>query len=633
MKKSKQDIAQIVQEVKQDYFQRREKRRNYELQWQLNINFVMGNQYSFISPLGKILEDDKRFFWQEKEVFNHIAPTIETRISRISRMKPNMNVIPASTDESDVQSAKLSKEILRAISSKIELGYLVKNALTWSEICGTVFYKVVWNTELGNIVAFDETGKALKEGDVDVIVCSPFEIFPDNLSCENINDCKSIIHAKAYDIDEIKMVWGVDVTKENVKSFTLDSGYGNVGGLGYDASISKVSNIDLDNHCILLEKYTKPNTLYPNGRLIIVAGDELLFDGELPYKNDDMNSRTFPFIKQVSNFMPGNFFGTSVIERMIPIQRAYNAVRNRKHEYFNRASLGVLTVEDGSVDTDNLELEGLSPGKVLVYRQGGKAPEIMEIPDTKIDFDTEEDKLLDEFKIVSGVSDLMSESYSNYTNMSGVALQLLAEQDDTRLGNSLDSLKASVCLLAKNILRLYKQFAVLPRLLKIAGEGGDVELYYWDNSEIKSDDIVFDTSTDLGETLGQRRTMLLDLIKAGLLYDNEGKFSQSMRKKCLDLLGFGLWEHTLDINSLQINRAQEENLEVVQNKSVEILSIDEHQIHIDEHVAFLLSKDFKTLKNKNTVQEKLLLHIDLHKQMLKQQIENENNFEKKLSDK
>ena len=126
MKKSKQDIAQIVQEVKQDYFERREKRRNYELQWQLNINFVMGNQYSFISPLGKILEDDKRFFWQEKEVFNHIAPTIETRISRISRMKPNMNVIPASTDESDVQSAKLSKEILRAISSKIELGYLVK---------------------------------------------------------------------------------------------------------------------------------------------------------------------------------------------------------------------------------------------------------------------------------------------------------------------------------------------------------------------------------------------------------------------------------------------------------------------------------------------------------------------------
>lgn len=188
-------------------------------------------------------------------------------------------------------------------------------------------------------------------------------------------------------------------------------------------------------------------------------------------------------------------------------------------------------------------------------------------------------------------------------------------------------------MLAKNILRLYKQFAVLPRLLKIAGEDGDVELYYWDNSEIKSDDIVFDTSTDLGETLGQRRTMLLDLIKAGLLYDNEGKFSQSMRKKCLDLLGFGLWEHTLDINSLQINRAQEENLEVVQNKSVEILSIDEHQIHIDEHVAFLLSKDFKTLKNKNTVQEKLLLHIDLHKQMLKQQIENENNFEKKLSDK
>ena len=36
------------------------------------------------------------------------------------------------------------------------------------------------------------------EGDVDISVCSPFEIFPDNNTTENIDDLTSIIQAKPY---------------------------------------------------------------------------------------------------------------------------------------------------------------------------------------------------------------------------------------------------------------------------------------------------------------------------------------------------------------------------------------------------------------------------------------------------
>ena len=56
----------IVQEVVADYLRRREDRRSLEAQWQLNINFMMGNQYSYISSNGVIREDEKRYFWQEK---------------------------------------------------------------------------------------------------------------------------------------------------------------------------------------------------------------------------------------------------------------------------------------------------------------------------------------------------------------------------------------------------------------------------------------------------------------------------------------------------------------------------------------------------------------------------------------
>ena len=612
MSKRKLTAQEIVQDVRQDYLSRREARRSLEAQWQLNINFYVGNQYSYIASNNNVQDYDKQYFWQEKEVFNHIAPMIETRISKITRLNPNIEVLPASMDLADIKSAKLSKEIFKSVSNKLDLPALSKHASTWCEICGTAFYKITWDSEAGMIVASDDK-KAIREGDVQISVCSPFEILPDNLSCENIKDVGSIIHAKAVSVDTIKNIYGVTVDVENVHSFSLDSGFGASGGLGYDAHINKVTNILLDNHCVLLERYTKPNRDFPNGRLTIVAGEKLLFDGDLPYLNGDNNERILPFIKQTSAYMPGCFYGVSIIERLVPIQRAYNAIRNRKHEYFNRISMGVLTVEDGSVDTDALEQDGLSPGKVLVYRQGGQAPSIMTTPDINADFKAEEERLIDEFKNLAGVSDLMDDS-ENYTNLSGTALQLLIEQDDNRVISAIDSAKQALKSLAKHILRLYKQFAMMPRLIKIAGEMGDVEMFYWDKNSIRSDDVVFDTSTSLGESVASRRTRLLDLLKSGILYDKDGKFSQSMRSKCLDLLGFGAWEHTTDISALHINRAQEENI-AMRTGEVEILPIDNHEIHIDEHISYILSNGFKDCKNYDEVKNRLLAHIEEHKKL------------------
>ncbi len=610
-------INKLVEEVMLDYNSRREARRSLEAQWQLNINYMMGNQYSYIASNGAVREDEKQYFWQEKEVFNHIAPVIENRISKITSNTPSVTVVPASMEEADFESAKLSKQILSSVANRLNLIDIEKTATTWSELCGTAFYKVVWNTNSGKMVATDENGNKIKEGDVEIEVVSPFEIFPDNLSCERLEDMKSIIHARAVDVDQVRSQWGVDVDPEDVHAFSLDSTSNNVGGLGYNAHINKVANIELGHHCVVIERYIRPDKSLPNGRLTIVAGGKLLFDGELPYLNDELNGRTFPFVKQISNYMPGCFFGVSVVDRLIPLQRAYNAVRNRKHEYFNRTVMNVLAVEDGSVDTDALEVEGLSPGKVLVYRQGSKMPEIMQNPKSALDFDAEEERLLSEFKIISGVSDMMTSSVAQYTNMSGVALELLAEQDNARLSTSIDSTRLAIKTVAKYILRLYKQYAVLPRLLKICGANGGVEMHYWNQNEICSDDVVFDTSTDASESLAQRRTMLFDLINKGLLYDEEGKFSQTMRKRCLDLLGFGMWENSVDLCALQINHAKEENIAITKGEQIELLPIDDHKLHIDQHIAYLLSGELKDKENKKQIEQKLLEHIEQHKKNLK----------------
>ncbi|MBQ3047474.1 MAG: hypothetical protein IJD48_00465 [Clostridia bacterium] len=606
----------LIEEVKQDFLKRQKERKSFENIWRLNSNFYMGNQYSSINSLGDIEEYDKKFFWQEREVFNHIAPIIEARLSKLSTVRPKMNVLPVSAEENDLKVAKLSSDILKGAYQKLELNKLIINATEWSEITGTSFYKIVWNSNLGKAVYLDDKSK-IREGEIEVCVVPPYEIFPDSSSCSGLEDCASLIHAKAYSVKDIKNIWGVDVEGKDVDVFSLGQ-VGNVGGLGYRGQTSAVENSIKHNQAIVIERYEAPSSEFKNGRLIIVCEDKLLFCGDLPYVNLFEEKRGFPFVRQVSINEPGCFWGTSVIQRIIPIQRSYNAVKNRKHECLNRLSMGVLTVEDGSVDIENLEEEGLSPGKVLIYRQGSNAPKMMECEQLPTDFDSEEEKLLSEFAEIGGVSGLVSSSTWS-RNLSGTALELLLEQDRTKLNITSDNIKNAVKELARHILKLYKQFAVTPRLFKISNSNGKTDVIYWKNSDITSNEIVLDTQSELGESLSVKRDQILKLMSAGLLQDDNGKMSSALRVKILELFGLGVWEGSTDEDVLQKNYADRENLLLISNRElVEVCEIDNHDIHISRHISFMLENEFFELKQKNPlIKDVFLSHIRQHKQSIK----------------
>lgn len=604
-------IENLVTEVTNDFKRRQEERKPFDAQWQLNMNFLMGNQYCSIGYNNDIEEYDKQFFWQERETFNHIASLAETRLAKLNKVRPTMAVVPASNDESDIKTAKLSKKILDNVYSRKDISKLVAEATKWSEVAGTAFYKIFWDDSIGTKVAKDENGNVIKMGDVNICVCSPFEIYPESTNCATLEDCKSLIHAKAYHIDDIEAIWGKRLQGEDVNVFSLDNTNVGLGGLGYNSCATKVIGAKKSNYAVVIEKYERPSIQFPNGRLIIVAGGELLYLGDLPYINGADGERDFPFVRQVCTAQSGSFWGTSVVERVIPVQRAYNAVKNRKHEYMNRLSMGVLAVEDGSVDIDNLEEEGLSPGKILVYRQGANMPSYMSAGNIPTDFTTEEARLLDEFKQISGVSDMLNSSIA-FANLSGVALQLLIEQDETRLSVSSEEIKFAIKHIAEHILRLYKQFANVPRLLKVAGDHGELEITYFSSSDITSDEVEFETDTELNESLAQRRSMVFELLNAGLLQDENGKLSNRMRIKALELLGFGIWENAQDINELHQKKASSENAKLIEGKRVDVLEIDNHNLHINEHIAFMLGGDFE--KNKTAkIQNEFLEHIRQHK--------------------
>jgi len=594
----------LAQEVQADFERRREERKGLESGWTLNINFFSGNQYCDVSPYGGVEDEDKQFYWQTRRVFNHIAPTVDSRIAQLERMKPELKVRAFSDEEGDLKAAQLATGILKYAQQRIGLQDAASRALMWSETCGSVFYKVLWDEKGGRQVAVDAQNNPVYEGEAQVAVVPPFEIFPDRLDVEDFDGVQSVIHAQTVTAEYVLERFGVAVQGKE-----LTAGDYSEPSAGRLRTVSGYNGTKVKDGVILLERYTKPCEKFPQGRLEIVAEGKLLYEGELPYKNGPRGERVFPFVKQDCLRLPGAFFASSVIDRLIPVQRAYNAVRNRKHEFLNRLSMGVLTVEDGSVDTDELSEEGLLPGKVLVYRQGGKAPEMLDCGNIPNEFKDEEEWLEKEFALISGISELTQNS-TPVRVTSATGLQLLLSQDEARLSATVVCIERAMKEIGRQILRLYKQFAGTARLMTFTGENKKTQAYYFNASKLDVNDIQFESNE--ASSPEEKRSLLIQMYNAGLLSDEDGKVSKENKNRILEAFGFGGYENARDISALHIAKACEENLEMVSSETA-VDEYDDHELHIVEHIRFLLSEEFKKKKD-SKVKERITAHIRAHKE-------------------
>ena len=591
----------LVAEILQDFEERKEERRAKENTFMLCMNYFLGNQHAVVSDMGEVEEEERMYAWEEQDTFNHIAPVVETRLAKLGRVRPKMHVRPVSNDDEDVLTARLSSMLLDSSAIKTKLDEVVSEATLWSEVCGTVFYRVAWDPFAGCEVGETEDGQTIMSGDIDISVCSPFEIFPSSSAVKDIDFEKSLIHAFAADVDDIYRTYGVRVLPGDVDVFSLSSknGFSNTLGAGY----AKVIRTKKKNSALVIERYSAPTEDNPNGKLEVVCDGELLFEGELPYVTP-CGKRYFPFVRQISLASVGSFWGGSIVERCIPLQRAYNSIKNRKHELLTRLAAGVLVVEDGSVDVEALEEDGLAPGKLLVYRNGSTPPRFMDDGSIPNEFTLEENRILEEFVTLSGVSEFSRTSVAPSNINSGVALGLLVEQDDTRLSQTADYIRFAVRNIAKMVLALFKQFGTATKMLEIAGKNGETECKLFETSHISSDDVCLDSENEMSETPSSRKAMVLDLLKNGLLVGSDGKLSQRVRGKVLEALGFGNWEAVTDLSDLQLKRARRENYG---EEKPEVLLVDDHDLHIEEHTKWVLENTDSKRR------DEMLEHIKQHR--------------------
>jgi len=261
--------------------------------------------------------------------------------------------------------------------------------------------------------------------------------------------------------------------------------------------------------------------------------------------------------------------------------------------------------------------EGLLPGKILVYRQGGKAPEMLDCGNVPSEFKDEEEWLENEFALISGVSEL-SQNSSPMRVTSATGLQLLLSQDESRLSATVCSIERAMKEVGRQILRLYRQFAGTARLMTLTGENKRAQAYYFNAKNLSVNDIQFESQET--STPAEKKATLLRLFEAGVLTNDDGKLTAESKNRILEAFGFGSYENAKDISSLHIAKAGEENLDM-KEADMQVDEYDDHDLHVSEHIRFLLSAEFKRSRNKEEIKKRFMAHIKAHKKALKTQQE------------
>ena len=622
----------IIRRVTTDLEQRKEERAPLELVWRLISNYINGNQYCDIDPETMQIEDiEAPFDYLQRETYNRLAPIYEARLSKLSNIRPSMRCRPATNEIDDIAKAKTSTAILKGTQVKVNFFNILDTANSWMDLLGTVFFYNGWNTSGGKLLHMEETltigddGKidkqvnSIYEGELSFGILTPFEVYPDSLQNQEITDCRSIIIEQVMSVDKIYDLYGIRVDGREISTYGV-SPTSVTGGLGYKSTVNTLSIQTRKDSEVVITKMELPSRDYPDGRMTIVVGkSELVYYGELPYKVGECGKKCYPLVKLVAIKKAGSFFGTTVYERMLPVQRAYNAVKNRKHDYLNRAVIGAHTYEKGSIDEDRLLEEGIAPGSLHPRTPGSEPPEPIKNGEFPNVFVNEEQNLLRELEYLSGMSEMAMISATPSGLRSGKALESIKESDDMRISRTGEMIRSAALEVSRQWLRLYKQFAVAPRILSFTGKNEIANVFWWCSSDVTSDDIIHETENELNDSLENRRQFVLQLLNIGAFNDENGVMDRRAKAKMFELFKFGNWEDAIDIDELHIARSQRENAYFQAGILPQIEPYDNHEMHGQEHDRLILSQEFEVLKQKKPeLAQMFIAHRMEHEAILEQ---------------
>jgi hypothetical protein len=565
----------------------------------INIAFLHGKQYFQIEkkPIAGL---EERVAWEfqdierkkkTRRVDNYILPLYRSLLSRMLSMKAHINAEATTNSERDKSCARVSNEALEDFWQNVNkknpilcqdyasMPIILAKLFGYCLAIGLGYLKPVFNpTTKSKFFLEGETGEG-EIGEVEVKVRHGLDIFEDPMH-------KYIIEQTVMDIDDIEAQYNKKIKPEDV---------------GFSETEQKLINLlegsrpeKFDNAARIFEKVILPCKKHPNGLYQICSSKEMIHEEDLP---EEYEGR-MPYFKFTYLDLLLATYPQGMVEQLISHQEELNYTVSRLASY-KKWLAGKVMVPKGA------ELETKWDDEVgqLIYYVTGHKPSY-EAGATPPNF-----LMMEIARIKKAMEDIAAAHDASMGRIpsqakSGVAIESLAESDNSQLGPILIGHEQQLSFFAETVINIMEHKYTEPRLLAITGEllGPDVKTFK--NEDLKGNKRI---KVSLGSSLPYSKSARQQFI---MTMKKDGYITQ---EKAMELMEFG------DVEGIFQNldeTLQKEEIQMLMKPNMEVTvePWDDHTMHIKVITDFMKSPAYMRLQPDE--KKKFIAHREAHQQLL-----------------
>jgi len=537
--------------------------------------------------------DPKRKLSRNRFKVNKILPTIQNRLARLTQNAPRWEILPNSNSTEDKDACRLAEQVVVNVMDRQNFTQKRQDALMMAMQGGHAYIQVLWDPNAGKPMINPETGELEGyEGDVKFEPLNCLEVFPDPLA-KNIEEAQFLIKAKTRKLDYFRSRYpdrGHLVKEEStwLLSATYDMKTNSLTSVGI---VGAQTHDQMKNSAIEIVYYEKRSKEHPNGRRVVCANGVLLEDEELPVGE-------FDIVKIDDMIIGGRYNSEAIITHLRPIQDQYNVTRTKMADWVRKMLAGKYLVPKGS----GLGQESLNndSGEVVEYNivPGAPPPTAMQVPQIPSYAYKDVETLDGEFDFVSGINEISRGTLPS-ASIPAAGMAFLQEQDQTRIGVQISRNETAYAKVAQLTLKYVAKNYIMPRLLKIAGDGLGYTVKEFVGSDLKDN---FDIRVIPGSTNPDSKVLrnqeIMTRYQMGLFGNPQ---DPKVIARVLKMTEFGdaneIWKKQA-LDEAQVKRvikAIEENDQVALRQNMN--EFDNHLLHLELMNEYRLEDKFRALSD------------------------------------
>jgi hypothetical protein len=466
-----------------------------------NLLFVDGSQWIDWNLREKTWRPAPAPEGRVRVVMNYIRPILRARLQRLMSAELSWRAVPDSNAHEAKDRATVATNIIEGRWHGADMDAKVRAAEWLAFSTGTAYLKPFWNSDIGTLkaatvvlphplsgqpaeykvtpdgqpLADPETGDPLegtegaftyRPGDVDTAVRSIFNIRinPDAFGLLPSEGFRWLVDSEVMPISVVKEKYG-DIAKnvstvagvQQLKQF--ESLIRTVGGRSTASSSNDLltgkngQQIPDKELTVVSEYWEAPSPLIPGGRLVVIGGDEMLSDTELP-------QGFVPHIPIYDERRPFDAYGRPTVDDLVHPQKVINKQWSMILEEQSLAGIGQWAMFDVPGLSD--QISNLSAAHIKIPMQSALASRsigdlVQRLPGVQVSSDRW--RMVQEAKATMFDIGAFHEIQRGQVPPgvdSGIAVQLLEEAENGQLHDAVSTLEASLIRWGEHTLRIAK---------------------------------------------------------------------------------------------------------------------------------------------------------------------------------